>query len=259
MIFLLRGDLGDQIVMLPALKAYHDLLGIWKPSVYMCARELDDVIPKYTWRVMPRDIGAADGVYHVVMPDVWRMVERYANVGKTVHPARLFFPYLGMGMPDEVPRPEVSLDFDAIWSYEYVIAPFARDSARAMPAELLYEVVWRCAAARHEATVAVIGSARDDFGGIPRELLHEHVVVTYRDRPLSYVAGLMRRAKYGVVTVDSMPNRLAHAVGVEKHVLLCADVVPREWVEYPGVRMVYGKPGDWAIEDVHAALEACAV
>lgn len=252
-IFLLRGDLGDQITMLPALKTYHDDLGIWKPTVYMCARELEDLIPAYSWRVSPSSIDA-DGVRHVVVPDIWKMMERYANVGKTVHPARLFFAYLGMGMPDEVPRPEVSTDFDATWQYEYVIAPFANDPARAMPEEMLRDLVCSLSGAGFEGTVAVVGGAHDDFGAIPRVLLHEHTVVTYRGRSLSYIAGLMRRAKYGVVTVDSMANRLAHAADVEKHVLCCADVVPREWVEYPGVRMVYGKREEWTVRAVLDAL-----
>lgn len=57
------------------------------------------------------------------------------------------------------------------------------------------------------------------------------------DRPLGEVAYLMSKAR-AVITVDSGPARLMHAVG-GNHLLLCNSSVAKEWGTYPEATTVF--------------------
>lgn len=68
------------------------------------------------------------------------------------------------------------------------------------------------------------------------------------DLPLRVVANMMRRAKL-VITVDSGPARLAHAVGCN-HLLLCNNDVTKDWGTYPGAHAIFTKMATLSPHDV---------
>ena len=239
MIFILHGDLGDQITMLPSVVAYREECCAGDVAAYVVADgRVRALVPSYGWLGDERDIPIR-GMQDVVSLNVWRAVEAF---GKSMHPTRMFYRYLGLddsGL-DDVLQPEVVVDGTAPVC-DYVLAPIANDPARSMKASLFSELLlWLTKLGR----VVVLGmrDAWDGYASTGASFLS--------NRPLPYVAGLMRNARKAVITVDSMPSRLAHAVGVDRHVLLCADVVPRLWGGYPGVRMVYGAPSSWTADAV---------
>ena len=249
MIFVLHGDLGDQIVMLPAVVAYHAMsergIGGECAAYVLADRRVRALVPAYAWLRDERELPVQGSSHFVVSLNVWKACERF---GKTKHPTQMFCEYAGLDDPGEVMRPEVVFDGDA-QAYDYVVAPCANDPARSMRAETFRDLLGRLALL---GSVAVLG-----IGDGAAEVGAPLSVDFLSDYPLPYVAGLLRNARRAVITVDSMPSRLAHAVGVRRrHVLLCADVVPREWAEYPGVRMVYGPPDAWSVDAVMGLVVA---
>lgn len=282
-IFVLQGSLGDQICQLPAMVALRERYKhLENRDTYVVADpRVHEIIPQYTW-LKGRDELALYGFrpghepeefeYHVAQINVWDAVK---NFGKDEHPTRMFFRYLGLDDPGDVVQPEIVVDESAP-AYDYVIAPFANDSARAMPWNLLRDMLYSMSDAygpfntvASDGGSCVIGSSKDFMqtvtgSSIEKENKHENTWHYYMphngrekiDLPLSYIAGLMRNARKAVITVDSMPNRLAHAVGVENHVLLCSDVVPGAWATHPGARVLYGPPDSWTVDKVLELLPA---
>lgn len=261
MIFLLQGNLGDQITMLPALRAYQRTRG--RDAYVLCDPRIKALLPKYDWLLDERSDPPSGG-HEVVSLNVWDAVSK---LGKNLHPTRMFFRYLGLNDPGETVQPEIVVDESAP-SYDYVIAPHANDLARAMPWNLLRNMLYSMSDAygpfktgAWDGCSCVIGSSMDFMqivtgSDIEKENQHQQTWHYYMphngrrkiDLSLPYVAGLMRNARKAVITVDSMPNRLAHAAGVKNHVLLCSDVVPEAWATHPGARVLYGPPSSWTVE-----------
>ena len=247
MIFLLQGDLGDCITMLPAVMEYRRFRA--GRSYVFADPRIKALLPQYDWLHDERSLPTYS-LQNVVSLNVWDAV---AKLGKDLHPTRMFFRYLGLDDPGETVRPEIMVDESAP-AYDYVIAPFANDRARALTHEQWIGVVNRLTLERC-GDVAVVGDFRDDpiFQSYSWGDIYADAVI---GKPLPYVAGLMRNARKAVITVDSMANRLAHAAGVENHILLCSDVVPEAWATHPGARVLYGPPSSWTVEKVLELLPA---
>jgi hypothetical protein len=242
MIFVLSGDMGDTLTMLPSVRAVRESAYVLGAQTYIvCDSRVRALIPPYPWLNDMRTLPVQSEQY-VVSLNVWSAVEKF---GKTMHPTQMFFRYLGMEAPEEILRPEILIDENAPIC-DYVVAPIANDPVRSMLHGMMFALIERLSLG---ANVIVVGT----HGGRDAAGVHAAFLPNY---PLPYVAGLMRNARRGVVTIDSMPSRLAHAAGVERHVLLCADVVPRIWAEHPGVRMLYGPQASWRVDDVIEMLAA---
>ena len=73
-----------------------------------------------------------------------------------------------------------------------------------------------------------------------------------------HVGGMMLRTRC-VVSVDSFPGRLAHAVGVKKHIVLDSTVTPWITQAHPGAIRVKGRlEGEqamWDIDEIVAAVD----
>ncbi len=250
MIVNLRGHIGDTICLLPAAKAYVDLMSrnfhgedadgnIIDRKGFHLSLNMDDRVRelvKMQYATMETD-DRPISTQTVVMLDIWKMVEKY---GKSMHPTRMGFVELGLPDPGVAVQPEIEIDGDAP-AYDYVIAPFANDPVRAMNG-MLYDKLIVQFLVRKES-ICFIGS------GIHKNQIYPACDV-FDDAPLPFVAGLMRKARKAVITVDSMANRLAHAAGVENHILLCSDVVPLEWGTHPKARVLYGPNTGWKVDDV---------
>ncbi len=263
MIFLLQGDLGDCICMFPAVMEYRRLHA--GTSCVVADARVKSLLPQYDWLLDERSLPMYS-IQNVVAVNVWKAVESF---GKDLHPTRMFFRYLGLDDPGAAVRPEIVVDESAP-AYDYVIAPFANDVARAMPWNLLRDILYSMSDAygpfktgAWDGASCVIGSSKDFMqtvvgSDIEKENQHQNTWHYYMphngeiksDLSLSYVAGLMRNARKAVITADSMANRLAHAVGVENHILLCSDVVPEAWATHPGARVLHGPPSSWTVEKV---------
>ena len=81
------------------------------------------------------------------------------------------------------------------------------------------------------------------------------------DYPFDDVCRTMARASI-VATVDSFPNRLAHAVGVKNHILLASGSHKLAWQGYPGINVVMGEYDEkneratWDLDSVITAISA---
>jgi hypothetical protein len=236
--------------MLPAINAYHAHTGYcgW----IIADKRIDQLIPDYSWREPLTSIPIAQA-HRVVSLNVWDAVEKF---GKDLHPTRMFFKYLGLDDPGDGVRPEIAVDENAP-VYDYVIAPFANDPARAMPFSALNDILVSLKKEKSRISFVCGGSA-DEYNRFQYKVHGAlgNMIDFFGGSPLPYVAGLMRSARKAVITVDSMANRLAHAAGIKNHILLCSDVVPEVWATHPSARVLYGPPDSWTIDKILELIPA---
>lgn len=161
--------------------------------------------------------------HNVLRLDVHEGVSEH---GKSMHPARMFFEQAGLDAPDEVPRPRVNIVRDEGEPYDYVIAPFTNNQAgRGWPLErwtaLLAELTL------HGKKKIALVCSLDEEPMLPLVPQVGNVDV-FAGEPLPVVAGIFVNARC-VITVDSMANRLAHAVGAQHLLLHGRDATPTAW------------------------------
>ena len=160
---------------------------------------------------------------------------KYKYTETMMHPIQHLFAYVGLAIPQEVPRPQLQVPFasheqNGEPGFDVVLAPWTTASERSLTKEEVRAVIKALGTLR----VAVIGGEGD-----PR--IHQD---SFYGRDLPFVVRMMRKAKV-VVTVDSGPSRLAHAAAIENHLLLSARVVPEQWATHPGATVIRGDAGKW--------------
>jgi len=149
---------------------------------------------------------------------------------------------------DHVPQPKIALlrywtgsgfDEPSVPTYDYLIAPWSKDSARTMT---VVEFAALCDIL--DGSVGILGSAHD---------VRPYPALRYEyGRPLTDVVAMMRAARKAVITVDSGMNRLAHAANISNHVILHPNYLPEHWVTYPGAILVHAP---WSPGRVRTALQ----
>jgi hypothetical protein len=165
--------------------------------------------------------------------------------GKRWHPTQHYCAMAGFPMPTTVPRPRVAVGELAVPAYDFLVAPFTANlGERTWPLHNYRALLQDLRATYPGCSVAMLGGRGDPqpwprLGEAPLGMSSEEVAYEY-GRSLPEVIAMMRKAKKAVITVDSAPNRLAWASGIDYHVLVCANVVPEAWGGYPGVHLVYG-------------------
>src|SRR6185437_2551320 len=188
------------------------------------------------------------------------MVHRRNGVpfgAKRGHPTSQFLAWVGFPeLSGEIHRPEIDDELPAHVDVPYadlLIAPYVLAEIPRFWALSNWQTVVDAVDAK--VSIACVGSARmPDLEGLKKinphtqahfaqnhakmqpSLAHPNLK-HYLDLPLRVVANMMRRAKL-VVTVDSGPARLAHAVGCH-HLLLCNNDVARDWGAYPEAHTIF--------------------
>jgi hypothetical protein len=176
----------------------------------------------------------------------------------------------GLGTPEQhylkeaglpgVPIPKARIDLLEVFNKEtgtfdkpdvpqagLVIAPFTQDRDRMWPVEKWNYVIESFLGA--DVPITVVGAASD-----PQPW---DEVDYYYGRPLSDVGYLMRKAEFGVLSIDSGPSRLAQVVGVKRHVVLSPVIYPEAWVAEPEsiqVRSLGPERPDWNPDEVIDAV-----
>lgn len=192
------------------------------------------------------------------------------GVGRTPlhqHPTAQFMSYLGFHeLSHRVHRPEIvfpeSLDAK---TYDVLVAPYILAEAERFWELPKWQTVIDYLVAQGLSVGVLRGSTippLEDLRKINRQNQAHFAVNAARmtrsltgceyivDRKLTEVAYLMKRARL-VLTVDSGPSRLAHAVNIgRKHVLLCSNHVSRDWGIYPECTSWYGSMNDLQLGDV---------
>lgn len=228
------GD-GDCIEALPCVKALSE-----REPVYLVCRN-PRVAPLIPWSDRVRIPGDSPrGQQHV---EPLSIVYAAREFGHNEHPARLYFKQAGLPMPEGVPQPEVRIDGEA-GAYDFLVAPWSHEPSRSLTNEEAYALIQRLANEYPGASFVIVGSGESPQCHVPGVNLTEFYGQRY-----ATVGRMMQLARRAVITVDSGPNRLAHAVGIDHHVLLCADVVPEVWGGHPKVKMLYGRR-NWTAENV---------
>lgn len=153
--------------------------------------------------------------------------------------------------PPNVPRPKIKIPELDVMKYDVVLAPWTTANERRMTEEQVIQL-W---ARLHKHNVAVVGGPNDPtvtgFNG-----------QRYYGRSFGLVARLMQQARV-VVTVDSFGGRIAHAAGVENHIVLDSGATPIQTQVYPGVKaIITGKRPrydlcQWDLEEIVSAIEKC--
>ena len=142
------------------------------------------------------------------------------------------FAKLELPEPEGVPQPRIVIG-GALPQYDFVVAPWSHDGeGRGLSVERAETLVRLLRDTYPDCSIALIGAPDS-----PR-IFVEHFATAYYGEDLRNIAGLIQNARKAVITVDSFPNRLAHATGTDKHVLLCAEVVPENW-EWPPQGLSY--------------------
>lgn len=238
--------LGDIILMLPAV----DELTKSGPLYLVLFNHL--IRPLIPWSDLIRHPGD--------MRDPWQCMDNIAlsihicvgKWGKTDHPTRLYYKQAELPMPDGVPQPRIVMAGDGP-VYDFVFAPWSHEPDRSLTPEQAHDILMGLRARYPNDSIAVLGSP--DSPEVPHIEAHwggtlmRHYGMDFRD-----VAHMIQVARKGVITVDSFPNRLAHATGTDKHVLLCAATVPEVWGGHPKVRMLYGRD-TWTLDNIIRKIE----
>jgi hypothetical protein len=142
----------------------------------------------------------------------------------TLHPTQYLFARAGLPTPTTVPQPQLAVSSGAAPTYDVLLAPWTTAPERTLTFVQAQALVH----ALRPLRVGVIGGASDPPLG---DCYHEY------GRPYADVVRMMRAAG-AVVTVDAFPNRLAHAAGIAKHVLLATPATPPHWQGHPGAMIV---------------------
>jgi hypothetical protein len=149
------------------------------------------------------------------------------------------YPATGQVVYDEIPAP-----------YDFLISPWARGGERAMPVQMIYNLMSVLDQTYPGCRIGILGGVGD-----PQ--------LTFRSgAPFDYVYGyyvenlirIMQQAKC-VITTDSGPSRVAHLINLKQHVLVYnSEVYPKVWVNRPGVALVGGMPQTWNIGRILQAI-----
>lgn len=213
--------LGDVITMFPAIAAIAREHG----NIYVAIQDaaVRALLPISAEVHLIDDLPAGHWRHHnVIRLDVHEGVRDF---DKSMHPTRMFFEQAGLDVPDAPARPTVNVERNAGVPYDYVIAPFTNDQVhRGWPMErwqqLLAELM------RHRTKkIAVVGSLPDAAAMFRLCITGSEM---FCDAPLPKLAGIFINARC-VITVDSMANRLAHAVGARHLLLHGQDATPTAW------------------------------
>lgn len=233
------GD-GDCIEALPCVAALAE-----REIVYLVARN-PRIAPLIPWSERIRIPGDSPrGQQHV---EPLSIVYAAREFGHADHPSRLYFKQAGLPLPGGVPQPEVRIDGEA-GQYDFVLAPWSHEPSRSLTNAATYALIEALATEYPNASFVIVGSSESPQTHVPGVNLTEFYGQRY-----ATVGRMMQLARRAVITVDSGPNRLAHAVGIDNHVLLCASVVPEVWGGHPKARMLYGRE-NWTHENVLRKVE----
>jgi hypothetical protein len=203
-------------------------------------------------------IGWGGNILHPGDPPYWRENETSVALsihicvgkwGKPDHPVRLYYRQAELPMPDGIPQPRIVIG-GALPTFDFVVAPWSHDGeGRGLSVGRAEELVRLLRTAYPSSSIAVVGAPDS-----PR--LSNDCITEYYGEDLRNIAGLIQNARKAVITVDSFPNRLAHATGTDKHVLLCAEVVPEIWGSHPKAHTLYGR-ATWTNENILRKIEEC--
>jgi len=220
------GD-GDIILALPCVEALAE-----RETVYLVAGN-HRVSPLIAWTDrIQRPVYVPHGMEMAVPLSIVPAAQKW---GKNIHPTQLYFLQVGLPQPAEVPQPKVTIDGEA-GAWDFIIAPWSHDPARSLSNEQSYHLIDMLNQTYPGSSFCIIGSTDSPQTHVPGVNLTEY----YGQRYMS-IGRMMLNARKAVITVDSAPSRLAHAVGCTKHVLLCSEVVPEQWGTWPGARLLYGR------------------
>lgn len=160
------------------------------------------------------------------------------------HLIRMLMRYAGLEAPEELPRPKIKIPFIEVPRYDVLLAPWTRGPERSVQGHQVLELIERIKTTG--LSVALIGGPTD-----PKpNSLGEHV---YNGRSYGFIARLMEKAGV-VVTAESFPGRLAHAVGVKKHILLSTPITPIIAQVHPDMTVIEGplkgRVPEWNLEGI---------
>jgi ADP-heptose:LPS heptosyltransferase len=130
-----------------------------------------------------------------------------------------------------LPQPKVKIPEDDGPAYEVILAPWTTARERTMTIEQATELYVKLLHLAHHSVLVVGGKDDPELTSAGSRMY---------GAPLARVGARMKKAKV-VITVDSFPSRLAHAVGVKNHIILDSTVTPQTCQGYPGATFVTGR------------------
>lgn len=173
------------------------------------------------------------------------------------HPTCVFMAHVGFPELSHTPmRPEIVFDRDAVVPhYDFLLSPYILAELERMWALPKWQsVINELHKLYPGASIGVLAGTtipnptdlkkinpytQAHFYTNAQLMAHTLTGVTYEvDRPLREVAAMMAHVKRAVITTDSGPARLMHAVG-GPHLLLCNTAVDRQWGTYPEAKSLY--------------------
>lgn len=211
--------LGDALCSLPALWEIADAVS---GDVYFACNnpELQSIIelPPNVKDVFKEELPP-------IVADVFRLsygkaIEWNHFMG-TPHPTQQIIAYFGLPVPEQIPQPRIKVERQELASYDWLIAPLAADPSRSIPFEVFQELLKTL-----PGTKGVLHN---------KQFAYDSKTDTFScfGYTLAQVVNLMRDAKRGVVTCESGISRLAHAAGIDHHVLLTHNLTPIEHQIHP--------------------------
>lgn len=176
--------------------------------------------------------------------------------GRRAHPIQQYLWQAGV-RHERVPQPHFGVlgTFNSATSrveleapiYDYLIAPWSLDLRRVWPSENYPALFYTLRELQPDCRIGIIGALND-----PRPWNDVDYVYGYG---LSYVVKMMQTCRRAVITIDSGPNRLAHAANITNHVILSPTCYPDFWVTHPTAVDVRGTPQTWNVDAIMNALE----
>jgi ADP-heptose:LPS heptosyltransferase len=236
-------NLGDSLCALPVLESLRQE----HPNLEILFRNesVAQLMPKNLRERCSWDL--KNGGYDVLVLGMWEAVKRF---GRIAHPTQLLYMLAGLEPPKEVPRPKIVFDNNAP-AYDYVVAPFTKDDReRGWDIDSWSDLFRQLAESDPGATICVVGGKSDHV------FAHNAVSHCY-GQSLAYVASMIKNARRAVITLDSGPSHIAHAVNSKNHILLMSAVNVREWA-WPGARLLYAPPHGWSVKQVLREIERIA-
>ncbi len=236
-------NLGDSICAMSAIQQLVDE----RPNVYVCPANLSVFAFMRTPLMLNYQVLTDHTMMHVVHLSITRSLSQR---GRYAHPIQQYLAQAGTFI-DYVPQPMINIHpHFSVREFDFIVAPWSADEFRMMPVDI-WTGLFNVLQDRFPlCSIAVIG--RD---GDPRPW-HDHIggIRYLYGLPLANVASFMRRARRAVITIDSGPNRLAHAANIRNHIILAPDVYPSNWVGHPGAILITGSRQSWAHAEIVDAI-----
>lgn len=129
-----------------------------------------------------------------------------------LHMIQANYAYIGLGIPKNIPRPQLFFKQEQTPVFDYLLAPFSRS----LPKDQLWNSWTDLVRAMPEKTFALLGNGAFDN----RDLINEPNCSIQFNNSMNHVCNLMANARHGLISVVTGISHLAYALNVTNYLFV---------------------------------------